>query len=67
MEKLTINIDTCKGCGLCIDACKKKLLEIDDSVLNAKGYHPIGIKAPDECVKCASCCRMCPDTALEIK
>ena len=66
MAKLTIYEDTCKGCGLCIAACHKSLLAIDKSHLNAKGYHPIGIEKPEECVGCAACARMCPDCALEV-
>ncbi|MEF9864540.1 MAG: ferredoxin family protein [Christensenellaceae bacterium] len=66
MTKLTIHEDTCKGCGLCITVCKKQLLAIDKSHLNAKGYHPIGISDPDACISCASCARICPDNALEV-
>jgi len=66
MAKLTIYTDTCKGCGLCIGACPKELLAIDNSHLNAKGYHPIGIGHPEDCIGCASCARMCPDCALEV-
>ncbi|MCR5340231.1 MAG: 4Fe-4S binding protein, partial [Saccharofermentans sp.] len=38
--KVTFNENLCKGCGLCVAACPKKILELDKTRLNAKGYHP---------------------------
>jgi 2-oxoglutarate ferredoxin oxidoreductase subunit delta len=67
MAKVTIYEDTCKGCGLCVSACPKKILEINTSRLNAKGYHPAGITDQDACIACASCARICPDVAIEIE
>ena len=45
MVKLTINEERCKGCGLCVRACPKKLLQISKTKLNAKGYHPAEMTA----------------------
>lgn len=67
MAKLTIYEDTCKGCGLCVTACKKQLLALQKEKLNAKGYHPVGIEKMEECVGCLACARMCPDVAIEIE
>ena len=67
MAKLTIFEDTCKGCGLCITACKKNLLKLDTGKLNAKGYHPSSIEKQDECIACAACARICPDVAIEVE
>ena len=44
MAAVTVNEDVCKGCGLCIDACPKNIMEIDKSHLNKKGYHPAHCK-----------------------
>ncbi len=55
----------CKGCGLCIAVCPKKVLELSNTV-NAKGYYPAVQKHADKCVFCATCCRMCPDVAITI-
>ena len=40
MAKYVLEFDSenCKGCGLCVAYCPKKILEIDNSVVNAKGY-----------------------------
>ena len=45
MVKLTIDENRCKGCGLCVRACPKKLLELAKQKLNEKGYHPAMITA----------------------
>ena len=29
MNKVTFNADLCKGCGLCIEACPKKIKEME--------------------------------------
>lgn len=67
MVKLTINDELCKGCGLCVRACPKNLLQISKSKLNAKGYHPAEITDMDACIACASCARTCPDIAIRIE
>lgn len=60
-----IEENLCKGCGLCVSVCPKKVLEISKQ-LNAKGYFPAYQARPDDCVKCAICCTMCPDVAISI-
>jgi len=58
--------DICKGCGLCIMACPLKILALDETKINAKGYHPVGLIDADKCTGCASCAKMCPDVVIEI-
>ncbi len=60
-----IDADRCKGCGLCVTVCPKKVLEISGAV-NAKGYFPAYQARPEDCVKCTTCCIMCPDVAITI-
>ena len=60
-----IDADRCKGCGLCVSICPKKVLEISTEV-NSKGYFPAYQARPEDCVFCAMCCLMCPDVAITI-
>ncbi len=60
-----IDVDRCKGCGLCVSVCPKKVLGISDKV-NTKGYFPAYQAHPEDCIFCATCCLMCPDVAISI-
>ena len=67
MAKITINDDLCKGCGLCVNACPKNILELEKSRLNAKGYHPVHNVDMDSCIGCAFCAVQCPDSAITVE
>ena len=67
MNKITFNIERCKGCGLCIEACPKKILELNISAINAKGYHPAMITDQEKCIACAMCATMCPDCVITVE
>ena len=41
MAKLTFKEELCKGCGLCVTACPKKILAISKTKLNHKGHAPV--------------------------
>ena len=60
MAKLTFKTDMCKGCGLCVAACPKKLLVLDTDVINAKGHTPVKITDARHCIACAFCATMSP-------
>lgn len=67
MIKVTIFEDQCKGCGLCVRACPKGVLEIAKSHLNAKGYYPAEVAHQENCIACKSCALTCPDVAIQIE
>jgi 2-oxoglutarate ferredoxin oxidoreductase subunit delta len=55
---VTIDIETCKGCVLCIPVCPPRVLEMSTAV-NDKGYrYPI---LHDGCTGCELCAKVCPD------
>jgi 2-oxoglutarate ferredoxin oxidoreductase subunit delta len=65
--KLLFDVDRCKGCGLCVAACPLKILDLDNKVVNVKGYNPVYEKIIDKCVACGSCAIMCPDSVIGIE
>ena len=67
MAKVTSDETICKGCGMCVAACPKKLLELSKDHINAKGYHPATMTDMESCVGCASCAIMCPDVAITVE
>jgi Dissimilatory sulfite reductase (desulfoviridin), alpha and beta subunits len=67
MNKVTFNVDWCKGCGLCVEACPKKIIELDSNILNKKGFHPAQITDQEKCIACAMCAVMCPETIIKVE
>ena len=67
MAKLTFKTDNCKGCGLCVDACPKKIVTMAKDRINAKGFHPATVVEMDKCIGCAFCATMCPDVVIEVE
>lgn len=67
MAKVIISDDLCKGCGLCVNACPRKIIELDKSRLNAKGYHPAACTDLDSCIGCTFCAVQCPDSAITVE
>jgi NAD-dependent dihydropyrimidine dehydrogenase PreA subunit len=57
--KVTINVEECKGCGLCVDSCPPKCLELAPG-LSAYGVHPARYTGQD-CTGCGICFYGCPE------
>ncbi|KYO67798.1 4Fe-4S dicluster domain-containing protein [Thermovenabulum gondwanense] len=64
MNKLIIDKDRCKGCGLCVNVCPKKILFLDQEEVNILGYHPVASK--EGCIACGFCATVCPDIVFTI-
>jgi 2-oxoglutarate ferredoxin oxidoreductase subunit delta len=57
--KVEVNQDECKGCGLCVESCPAKELELS-SELNHYGVHPVQYKG-EGCSGCGICYFVCPE------
>ncbi len=65
MGRIEINAALCKGCYLCIEACRKKHIEIDDR-LNVQDVLPVRVIPGTECTACPRCAMVCPESAIEV-
>lgn len=61
-----IDQDRCKGCGLCVEVCPKKLLVLSNGNVNAHGYAYVSAIENDTCTGCASCGIICPDACITV-
>lgn len=58
--------DKCKGCTLCVNACPKKIISMDSTNVNKKGYITPKIDKMEDCIGCGSCFIMCPESCLKV-
>ena len=54
-----INREWCKGCGICVHFCPKKVLTLDNE------DKAVAVRLED-CIACRLCELRCPDLAIEV-
>ena len=59
LKEHIINREWCKGCGICVHFCPKKVLELDDT-------DKVVAARPQDCICCKLCELRCPDLAIEV-
>lgn len=64
MSKVKLKVERCKGCYLCMDACKKEAISLSNYT-NKKGFVTVQVDE-EKCVQCGACYTMCPDLVFEI-
>jgi 2-oxoglutarate ferredoxin oxidoreductase subunit delta len=69
MAKAIIELakERCKGCEVCVVVCPQGSLELDQTVFNALGFHPVKFTYQGKkgnCTACGLCYMVCPDYAI---
>ena len=52
--KVVFEEERCKGCGICVPVCPKKLIEMNGEKINVKGYSPAYAARPEDCIACGN-------------
>lgn len=61
---LVIDVERCKGCELCIPACKPQVLTMTTDRRNEMGYfYP---ELSPGCTACHACALICPDFVFQV-
>jgi 2-oxoglutarate ferredoxin oxidoreductase subunit delta len=61
---VTIDVDACKGCDLCIPACPPRVLVMTTTETNRLGFsYPQLLPG---CTGCMACLQICPDFVFEV-
>ena len=56
---VTVDAEECKGCGLCVESCPPKCLELSPE-LSHQGVHPAQYTG-EKCTGCGICFYCCPE------
>lgn len=59
-HRIEVRYQWCKGCGICADMCRRKVLVIDN-----RGK--VMVANQGACTGCGECEIHCPDFAIEVK
>jgi len=59
-SKVTVYPDWCKGCGICVEFCPAKVLELSDQ-------GKATVMREDDCIRCGFCELHCPDFAIVVR
>jgi len=61
---VSIKIENCKGCELCIDECPQDSLKMSQNI-NQNSYH-YAVLVEDNCTGCTNCALVCPEAIITV-
>lgn len=61
---VVVDIEKCKGCELCIEACPEDTLALSNRI-NQKGYR-FAVTINQNCTGCINCAIICPDACITV-
>lgn len=67
MGNINVIFEKCKGCGLCINACPQKIVQIQKEKINSYGYFTAVCIDNEKCKGCTMCALMCPECAIIVE
>ena len=62
---IEINRAWCKGCLICVSACPRQVLGVDNTQWTGS-FHPVYVAQLERCTVCRNCELLCPDLAIEV-
>jgi 2-oxoglutarate ferredoxin oxidoreductase subunit delta len=62
---LEIDVERCKGCGLCVEYCPKHILKMSEET-NQNSYPYPQITDQEKCIGCGNCYTVCPDNCFKL-
>ncbi len=57
---VTINEETCEGCGDCASTCPVSIITVENEKASVTGD-------PAECLGCESCVSVCPSSSVSVQ
>ncbi|MHA2136149.1 MAG: HgcAB-like fusion protein [Candidatus Thorarchaeota archaeon] len=58
--RITVDTESCTGCGKCVDVCPMLIPTIDTESMN------VLLEDPDSCINCRACINRCPNESLSL-
>ena len=66
MARIIVDKKLCKGCGICVEFCPRKVLEMSTE-MDERGFRTPRNTKESDCTLCGLCEMYCPDFAICVR